>query len=149
MATLAYKTITASNAVITLVIPGLYDAPQIIQQFSADDVFSADAVQAAEVQMGVDGRLSAGFIYTPKPWNISLMADSDSNDIFENWNNSMQVAQDIFYANGNVLLTSIRRSYTLTKGALTTFPPMVSAGKVLQPRRYTIVWESILPEVVA
>lgn len=138
------KTITAANAVFMLSVPGLFDAPVQLQGFSADDVFDTEAVDPAEIMMGVDGYMSAGFVWVPIKQGITLMADSDSNDIFETWyaNNG---PNDLFVANGSVRLKSIGKSYTMTRGVLSTYPSMADAKKVLQPRKYGITWNRIEP----
>lgn len=138
------KTITAANAVFMLSVPGLFDAPVQLQGFSAEDVFDTEAVEPAEVQMGVDGWMSAGFLFVPIKQGITLQADSDSNDFFETWysNNS---ADDLFIANGSVILKSISRAYTMTRGVLTSYPSIPDAKKVLQPRKFGITWNKVEP----
>lgn len=139
------KTITAANAVFMLSITGLFDAPVQLQGFSADDVFDTEAIERAEILMGVDGRMSAGFVYTPTKQGITLQADSDSNDIFETWNANNAPPNDLFFANGSVVLPAIGKAYTMSKGVLMSYPSMPDAKKVLQPRKYGITWEKIEP----
>ncbi len=139
------KTITAANAVIMLSVSGLFDAPVQLQGFSADDVFSTEAVENAEVIMGVDGVLSGGFIYNPVKWDITLQADSDSNDLFETWHSNNAPPNDIFTGDATVILKSIGKAYTLTRGFLMNYPSMPDAKKVLQPRKYGLVWNKIEP----
>lgn len=139
------KTITAANAVYMLSIANLFDTPQQLQGFAADDVFSTEALQSAETLMGVDGKLSGGFVFAPVVQSVVLQSDSDSNAIFEQWWAAQQQAQEVFIANGLVTLLNLGSKYTLTRGFLTAFPPMPDAKKLLQPRRYGITWNSILP----
>lgn len=138
------KTITAANAVFMLSIPGLFNAPVQLQGFSAEDVFDTEAVENAEVLMGVDGYMSAGFVYKEVKQSVTLQADSSSNDIFEAWN-ANNSANDLFIANGSVFLKSIGKSYTMTRGVLMSYPTMADAKKVLQPRKYGLVWNRITP----
>lgn len=138
-------TITSANAVLTLSIEGLFDTPVQLQGFSADDIFTVEPRQAAEVLMGVDGLLSAGFVYNPTVQNISLQADSNANDIFDQWVQAQETQKDIYYANAVIILLSINRTYTLEKGALVTYPPISDAARVLRPRRYTLNWERVTP----
>lgn len=141
--------ITSANAVFMLSIPSLYVVPQQLQGFSADDIFSTDPLESAEVSMGVDGHLAAGFVYVPIKQNIMLMADSASNDIFDNWWTAQQQIKDLYFANALVTLTSISKKYTMTRGVLTTFPPLPDAGKTLKMRRFGITWESVAPSLAA
>lgn len=137
------KTITSANAKFALAIPGLIPAPVQLQGFSADDIFDTEALEAGEVVMGVDGKLSAGFVYASLKQTISLQADSDSNVFFETLWYAERAASDKFFLFGTIILTSINRSYALSKGALTSYPALPDAKKTLAPRRYVIQWESI------
>lgn len=137
--------LTSANTVFMLAIVGLFDAPQSLQGFAADDIFTTADIQSTETLMGVDGILSAGYVNMPVPQTIALQADSDSNEIFDQWYQAQKVAQDVYYANASVLLPSLSKSYTLTKGALTTYPPTPNVAKILQPRRFGITWQSISP----
>jgi len=137
--------LTAANSVLYLAISNLYVVPQQIQGYSVDDVYDIDPLEIAETMMGVDGYLSAGYINVPIKQGITLMADSNANTIFDNWYSSQKQVQDVYYANGSITLPSLGVVYTMTKGVLTTYPPAPNARKVLQPRKFVITWESIVP----
>lgn len=141
--------ITSANAVIMLAVPGVFPAPQALQQFSAEDIFSNDAIPAAQVEMGVDGFLAAGFVFSPVPWNVSLMADSPSNDFFDTWYQANVRNVDVYRCVGTIWLKSINKKYDLQNGALTTYRPMPDAAKVLRARGYGITWQRVSPAVVA
>ena len=135
--------ITSANAVLMLGITSLYATPQQIQGFATDDVFDADPLELAEAIMGVDGKLSAGFVYAAQKMKIALQSDSPSNLIFETWYKNSKAITDVYFANGSITLPSIKRTYTLVNGTMTVFPAVPSAKKILQPRIYELVWESI------
>lgn len=141
--------ITAANAVFMLGITSVFPSPQQLQGFSADDIFGTDPMESAEVSMGVDGRLSGGFVFVPVKQGISLQADSISNQLFDNWFTAQQTAQDTFIANATVLLPGLGKKWTLTRGFLTTYPPIPDAGKLLKPRRFGITWERVRPAASA
>ena len=136
-------TLTSANTIFTLSVVGLFDAPQQLQGFAADDITDIDIRDVAETLMGVDGFLSGGLVKTPVMQSISLQADSASNFIFDQWVSASNVINDIYYANGIILLPSLDTKYTLTRGVLTKYPPIASIKKMLQPRRYSVVWESV------
>jgi hypothetical protein len=145
---MAGRSITAANAVYMLSILPVFPIPVQLQGFSADDVFGTDVQTVAEVSMGVDGLLSAGFIFNAITQNITLQANSDSNAIFDAWQAAQKVAKDTFFANAVIMLRGIGNKWTLTNGVLTTYPPIPDAKKVLQPRRFGITWESVDPAPV-
>lgn len=142
------RSLTAANAVIMLGITDLFDNPQQLQGFASDDVFDAPAVEQVEVQMGVDGLQSSGWIAVSVKWGVTLQANSASHDIFEAWTLAQNSAQEIYEAFGLVTLKSTGRKYTMNKGVLSSYPPMPSAGKILKPRKYEITWESIIPAAI-
>jgi hypothetical protein len=141
------KGITGANAVYLLSITDLFPAPQQLQGFAADDVFETDPLTSVETIMGVDGHMSAGFVFVEVKQNISIQADSDSNAIFEAWWGAQQVSKSVLFANGVIILTDVGTKWAMVNGVLSTFPPIPNAKKLLQPRRYGITWESITPAI--
>lgn len=131
-----------------LSVVGVFPNPQQLQQFSADDVFTNDPIQAAEVAMGVDGFLAAGFVYNPVAWSVSLMADSPSNFMFDQWYQANRRAVDVFRCNGTVWLPALNKKFNMNNGALTTYRPMPDAAKTLRSRTFVITWESIVPAII-
>lgn len=136
-------TITSANSVLMLGINGLYNVPVQIQGFATDDAFTVADVDMAETMMGVDGKLSAGWIPMAKSIDIQLQADSASNDFFDAWIQAEAVAREKYTCNGTILLSGTGRLYTLTTGYLKTATMMPPAKKVLQPRKFTIEFQDI------
>lgn len=146
-------TITGANAVYALSISPPASAPQVsatlfaapiqLQGFAADDAFASEPLTSVETLMGVDGVLSAGFVFVPVRQTITLQADSTSNDLFDLWWNAMQTTKDVYLAQGVITLTTIQKKYALNNGSLTTYHPLADVRKLLQPRRFGITWQSV------
>lgn len=139
------RTLTSANAVLMIGAIGLYDAPRQIQGFSADDVTDMDPLTLGETSMGVDGRLSAGFVFNAIMQNITLQADSQSNDVFENIIAAEKQKREKFVLFGSVLIRATERRYTMTRGFITSVSVMPALRKTLQPRRYTLTWQKVEP----
>lgn len=137
------RTLTSANAVIMLGVTGLYDAPRQLKGFSADDVTALDAFNSGEGSMGVDGRLSMGFVHNAVTQNITLQADSESNDLFENVNQAEYQRKEKYVLFGSILVRATGRRYTLSRGFIMATSLMPDLRKTLQPRRYSITWERI------
>lgn len=137
------KTLTAANSVLLLSIADLFPIPQQLQGFAVEDVFDVDNIDSAETAMGVDGKLSAGWVPMAVKQGITIQADSDSIVIFENWYSAQQAARELYFATMSVYLPAVERKYALTKGVLSNYSPIATAKKILQPRKFTITWESI------
>lgn len=139
------RTLTAANAILLLSVSKIFVIPQRIQGFAADDITDMDAVNPSETSMGIDGRLSAGYVPVPSVQNITLQADSESNDFFESWIEYERSTREKAVATGSLVIPSTQRSYAMTRGFLTSIPLIPSLKKTLQPRRFTITWESVAP----
>jgi hypothetical protein len=140
---MARATLTSANSTLVLTVPDVFPVPQTIQGYSTDDMFGMEAVTGVETLLGVDGRLSAGWIPVEKRMTITLQADSPSVVMFEVWFQSSQVARDSFSCDGVLNYPSVGRVYTMFNGFLTSFAPMPDARKILQPRRFQITWEDV------
>lgn len=142
------RTITSANSKFSLIIPGLFDAPQLLQGYATDDAFTADDVDTAQVEVGVDGLMSAGYTPFITPMSVTFQANSISIDLFEQWLEAEKVIREKLPANGSILVRSVGKQYTLTTGVLTKVPQIVKAKKVLGPRTFGITWQNITPSPV-
>lgn len=139
------RTITAANSIFLLSIASLYLTPQRVQGFSMDAGFDLDAREGVETQMGIDGRLSAGFVAKESKMSVTLAADSLSNDLFDAWDASQRQLREALEATGSVTIPGLRKRFTLTRGFLTSFKPLAGTGKTLQPRTHVITWQAADP----
>jgi len=142
---MANATLTAANSVITLSITGLFPVPQTLQAYAADDVLTTEQIAPIEIVMGVDGRLAGGYTPVPRRQTFVLQGDSPSNLMFESWQVQQDTALDAFIANGFIVLPALNRAWAMTKGFLTGYSPMPDVRRIIQPRRYVITWQSIIP----
>lgn len=138
--------ITSANSIVMFSIPGLFDVPQQIQGFSADNIYTQDTLEVTQTSMGVDGKLSGGFVFSAVQQTFTLQADSASNSIFDTWAQNQRLLKDVYTAQGRITLPSLGLVYIHTKGFLVSYPPLPSASKTLQPRAYQIQWESVVPQ---
>lgn len=139
------RTLTTANSVLMLAVDTIFPVPMQITGFSADDITSSDAVTPKETSMGIDGRLSAGFVPVPIPQNIVLQADSLSIDFFEQWVTFEQSAQETYFATGTLLIPGLEKSYTMMRGVLMNHAAMPTLRKTTQPRTFMIQWEKVIP----
>src|SRR6266478_393292 len=99
--------ITGATTIITITIPPLFSSPQQLQGFAADDVFETDPIDSIERYMGVDGIMSAGFVFVPITQHFALQADSPSNAVFDQWWNAQFAAKDVLFASGVAILIAL------------------------------------------
>ena len=145
---MADTTITSANSVFTIVVASLFPAPVQLQGYATDKAFMTEALDLAEVQMGVDGRMTAGYTPNPTKQTITLQADSPSRFIFTTISEAMKAAREVFYISGTITLPSTGESFALTRGILTTIKQVPDAQKVLQPMDFVITWERVTPSLL-
>lgn len=137
------RTLTTANSSFALQIDGLFPVPVNIQGYSTDNMFSTASINNAELKMGADGRLSAGYTFVEKPFTFVLQADSESNDVMDAWIAAEEAQKEKLIANGIVIISGINSKFAMTRGFLGDHVPMTEAGKTAQPRSYTITFETI------
>ena len=142
---MATSTLTASNTVITVTVPGVFDVPQQLQGFASDDIFSTEAVKRIETLMGVDGTLSAGYVPVPVVMRIMLQANSPSVRVFDQWDAGQQLLQDAYQAFGLITINNLGTKYVLVNGYMTSYAPIPDAKKIYQPRSFEITWNQVVP----
>lgn len=142
---MADRTITAANSVFLLGVVGLFAVPQRLEGYSADAAFETESNEPVETQLGVDGRMSAGWLPTLKKQTIMLQADSISADFFDQWNEAQEARREVMFAFGIIKLPALNKSYELLRGALSAYVPIPSARKVLQARTFGVTWNTIIP----
>ena len=136
-------TITSTNSVIQLSVNLVYPNAQQLQGYSADDVFDIEEIDVAETSMGIDGLLSGGLIYVEIPWSISLQSNSPSCAVFDNWYNFQKQQNDLTNASMNIALPGLGFKWVYSNGFLKKYSPAPSVKKIVAPRKFTIVWNSI------
>ncbi|GAN72109.1 hypothetical protein ASY01nite_13950 [Acetobacter syzygii] len=137
--------ITAANAIFTITVPGVFNAPVTLKNFATDRVWEVSAVRNVETQMSVDGYLNAGFVCATVNQTISLAASSESVLVFESIMTAQQTARSVYRLGGAITLTGTQRKYTMVNGVLAEMAPMPSAGRTLEARTFSVEWQSVLP----
>lgn len=137
-------TLTTANSVLAMTTEALFPAAQVLSGYAADNIFETDAVENGEYSMGIDGKLSAGFVYNEVPFTLTLQADSASLTLFEQVyqyevSNRTKLTQNL-----TITLPSLRRRYDLKNGFMRSYKAP-SGGKILQPGVVAFVFARIEP----
>jgi hypothetical protein len=137
------SSITGATASFQITIPNIFSNPVQLQGFGADDVFDTDEIESVQVKMGVDGHMAHGFIFVPIPQKITLMADSPTMYVFDQWWAANQAAEDDYVAQAIVWLKALGQKWVMTNGVLSRFKPTPAVKKLIQERTFTVTWESM------
>jgi len=125
-------TLTVANSTLAMTTEALFTSAQRIQGYAADDAFDFSEVENGEYSMGIDGKLSAGFVFNAIPFTMTLQADSPSLALFENiwqyeYSNRTKLTQNV-----TVTLPAVSKRYELKNGFMQSYKAP-SGKKILQP----------------
>jgi len=125
-------TLTVANSVLAMTTEALFPQAQRLQGYGADDAFDFESVQNGEYSLGIDGTLSAGFVFNEIPFNITLQADSASLTLFEQIYQYEQTNRTKLGQNLTITLPAVNKRYDLTTGFMRRYKAP-SGKKILQP----------------
>lgn len=142
---MADRTITSADSTFVLSVADMAILGVVLEGYAADAAFALDNADTAETMLGVDGRLSAGWI--PRSYNqtITLAADSPSRQIFDAIVAYQDVNRTIVRLNSVITLPGNQYSYGMRRGVLKNYSAMPNAQRVLQPMTFAIEWERVEP----
>lgn len=142
---MAERTITSADATFVISSTDFALAATILEGYAADAAFATDNADTAETSLGVDGKLSAGWV--PRSYNqtITLQPDSISRQVFDALVAAQDAARTVFRLNGIINLPGNQYSYSLSRGVLKNYTSMPTAQRTLQPMTFVIEWEKVLP----
>lgn len=135
--------ITSANASIFLTCEDLYPAGFRVQNFTADLALSTDDATLAEVRMGVDGHLAAGFTPAPLTVTIGLEANSPSRTKFENIASASRLNMKTYECDLLVSIPGIGKTYNFKNGYMTSGHLMPDVKKTLDPTQWKFTFESM------
>jgi hypothetical protein len=135
-------TLTVANSTLAMTTEALYPSPQRIQGYSADDAFDFAEVENGEYSMGIDGKLSAGFVFNEIPFTITLQGDSASLALYENiwqyeYSNRTKLTQTM-----TITLPAVNKRYELQNGFMRSYKAP-SGKKILQPAVVVFVFNTL------
>jgi hypothetical protein len=108
------RTITASNATVSVVVPSLFPVPFIVDEFDADNPFSLSGAVIAKTELSLDGVLIAGYTPAIQEWSITLKPTSNARKLFVDWMQASKRDQTVYPANFNINIPGESANYTLT-----------------------------------
>lgn len=132
--------ITSANVVFLLSIGLLYPTPQQLQGFSPDDMFETEEADIAEVQMGADGQVAAGWVPNLFKETIRLLASSPSCRMFDDLYAAQSASRSIYPLTGTVYLGGLKSKVSRQNGTMTRYAPYAPAKKVFEYRTFEITW---------
>lgn len=135
-------TLTTANSVMSMTVEALFPQAQRVQGYAADDAFDPGEVENGEYSYGIDGNLSAGFVFNEVPLTITLQADSVSLPIFENIWQYEFANRTKLEVNKTITVPATGKRYEFKKGFMRSYK--APAGKkILQPAAVVYVFAQL------
>lgn len=131
------NTITAANTVISLRCEGVYDDWIRIEGAQADAFLSLGDVTFAQTEVGVDGKLSIGWVAHKTSTVVSLAPNSQSVSVFENIYNDALNNNEVRLVELRAYYPSVKRQQSVS-GAIVTKSGGTGVAQVLNGHTYTL-----------
>lgn len=141
---MAERSITSADSTFVISSADFALAATVLEGYAADAAFAMENADAAETSLGVDGKLSAGWIPRSYTQTITLQPDSISRAVFDALVTAQDATRTVYRLNGVITLPTNQYSYNLTRGVLKNYTAMPTAQKILQPMTFVIEWERVL-----
>jgi hypothetical protein len=125
-------TLTVANSVLAMTTEALFPQAQRLQGYAADDAFDFENVENGEYSIGIDGKLSAGFVFNEIPLGITLQADSLSLSLFEQIYQYEVANRTKLEQQLTITLPAVNKRYDLKDGFMRRYKAP-SGKKILQP----------------
>lgn len=125
-------TLTVANSSIVVSAEALYPNGVLIKGYAADNVFETGTVTNVETSMGIDGRFAAGWVPNPVEMTLTLQADSESLEVFEQIYEFEQSNRTKLDIGMTVALPSTGKRYGLQNGYMMSYKAP-SGARILQP----------------
>ena len=138
------QNITSANSSLRVTIATLYTAGVDVDQYEADRMFETAAVSNAEIVMGADGVMHAGWVPNPVELTINIMPNSNFGGIIDEVYAYENTGKVKLAVNAVLTLKSIGGAvYTFVGGVISNFTPSIAGARTLQGRPITITFESV------
>lgn len=115
----------------------------VVQQFSADQMYSSEDEQFAETRMGVDGFMAAGHTPNIKTLTLSLEASSPLYETFKNLAMAQTRNRRPYNCTIVARVPSIGQVFTWSEGVLHNATWVPNASRVLDPTQWTFHFERL------
>lgn len=138
------RNITSANASVSMLsVSGNID----FEGYSADDIFTADSVDFAETRIGVDGKMSAGYIPQIKTNTFNFEASSKTIPKLLNLYAISEATRSPIFVTMIVIIPAVGKKY-ICEGVMKGTKPMFDAKKTLEPMPVKFDFESVIPMAI-
>lgn len=138
-----FTNITSANSTIILIAETVFPVGVQLENFSTDQMFSADEVEIAQARMGVDGGLAAGYVPNQKNVTITLEAGSPSTKYLQTLWQTVEVNRTVYKISLVCTVPSIGQVYTWSNGVMIRGNPIAQPKKILDPTSWGFTFANL------
>lgn len=132
------RDITSANAVAVLTVDTLFPVGMRLENWSTDAAVTADERQIAETRMGIDGKMSAGYIPSPHVITLTFEPISPSLRLIETVVKSTEALRKTFRCGLTITLPSLGKVFAYQNGVVMNDKLFPDIKKILDP--VTVKW---------
>lgn len=137
--------ITSADAVFTITIKTLFNAPIRLENWSANRAWEGQNLRLADTRLSIDGKLNKGAVPAAYDMTLNFSPNSNAWDVFDALQTASRQARTVYELNGELLLKGLNRKYTFVSGCVLDISAVPNGGELLEERSVHIRWEDVLP----
>lgn len=140
--------ITSANATLVITVSSLAIVSLKMEGWNVDNAWALDDAETAVAQIGVDAKMSAGWVPRLNPLTLSFAPNSPSVPSILAIINAQDVNMTIYTLQGVLTCPSIGRAWTLQNGVITRAKVFPDGQRILGPQSFQLTFEKTMPAVL-
>jgi hypothetical protein len=135
--------ITSANAELVLTVADIFPAGISLQMFSTSQSYTMPAVNIAQTQMGVDGKMVSGYLPSIYSVTITLQAASPSRFSLSTLWEAMSFNRCVYQCGLVCTLPSVGQRFVWSNGVLRNGAIVPTGGTTLGPTTWAFDFETL------
>lgn len=140
--------ITSANSTLIITVSALAIASVAMEGYAVDNAWALDDAETAVAQVGIDGKMTAGWVPRLNPLTLSFAPNSPSVATLSTIINAQDTQMTIYTLQGVLSCPSVGKSWTLSNGVLTRAKMIPDGSRILGPQSFQMTFESVRPAVL-
>ena len=140
--------ITSANSTLIITVSALAIASVAMEGYAVDNAWALDDAETAVAQVGVDAKMTAGWVPRLTPLTLSFAPNSPSVATLSAIITAQDTNMTIYTLQGVLSCPSVSKSWTLSNGVLTRGKIIPDGSRILGPQSFQLTFESARPAVL-
>ena len=140
--------ITSANSTLIITVSALAIASVAMEGYAVDNAWALDDAETAVAQVGVDAKMTAGWVPRLNPLTLSFAPNSPSVATLSAIITAQDTNMTIYTLQGVLSCPPVSKSWTLSNGVLTRGKIIPDGSRILGPQSFQLTFESARPAVL-